>query len=184
MNSTIAIAIDGVLRHHVDSAPIAEGIRLYHALTPVFDVVLLADSHGARYEATIDAFLDREQLHEHGRVLYADPNTDDLATVRVLQASGLRLGCAALDCVLEANPVCSAELLAYGFHVLHFLHAQHTRRDWRPDYGRGSTSWETLIGKHGAPQAGHRAPASPASAVPSAPPRRGTHPAGPGSAVG
>lgn len=145
MRSTVAIVIDGVLRHEVGHRPIAEGLMLYRVLAPVYNVVLLGDQDDPGYAADVEQFTRVENLTEHSRTLYGDTSSIDLGPRRIRQVLKLRNRGLAVDFVVEPDPMISARLFEYGFNVMHWMHAQYTRPQWRPDHKHEVTPWAELV---------------------------------------
>lgn len=137
MRSAVAISVDGVLRRDIGYAPIPEGILLYRTLAPVYNIILLASWDVPGYTAGLEHFLQTEQLREHSKVIYEG---DRLDQVTHLRNTGMQL-----DFVVEADPAYSENLFAYGFNVMHFMHAQYTRPQWRPDFQAEITPWDALV---------------------------------------
>lgn len=144
MKSTAAIVVDGVLRKPVGGTPIPAGVALYHALCAAFNVVLVIDGSAAD-EEELQHFLDTEMLTTHGLIAYGIRADLDAPRTRVMQAGRLRQAGYALDLIVEPDPVVSAYLFNAGNNVLHFMHAQYARPDWRPDAESGQRNWADLV---------------------------------------
>ena len=144
MQSSVAIAIDGVLRREIGHQPIPEGIALYHELAHGWNVVLLADGDDPAYEAEVEHFYHVEQLRLHSRTLYA-PST--ASSFRIDQLVRLRNSGLALSFVVEPDPDKSAWIFEEGFNVLHFMHAQYTRPQWRPDSKHEVVAWDDMVSR-------------------------------------
>lgn len=145
MRSSVAIAIDGVLRHDVGHAPIPEGLMLYRVLGGVYNVVLLGDSDDPGYAAEVEHFCFSEALTAHSRTLFGDSVPIEQDSLRARQITKLRNSGLPLDFVVEADP--RKSMLAYqlGVNVLHFLHAQYIRPEWRPDTRHEVRPWDDLV---------------------------------------
>lgn len=149
MKSSVAITIDGVLRKPGGPA-IPEGIRLYKTMAQMYNIILLADMEksdaldtGSAYalpHQELEHFLRVEQLDAHSKLLWSQRGLSRVAQVSQLRNSGL-----VLDFVISPLPSISADLMAAGFNVLHFMHAQYTRPSWRPDHKAERTSWDDLV---------------------------------------
>jgi hypothetical protein len=137
MKSTAAITIPGVLMKIVTSAPIYEGLKLYHGLCESFNVVLLTDDDK---EAT-DHWLSLEGLDKHGIVLYGESQEDG---ARLSQVNSLRLRGFAVDIVFEPDPSIAAQLLFNGYTVCNFLHRAYSYPSWRPDFEEKERPWEEI----------------------------------------
>lgn len=145
MRSSIAIAIDGVLRHDVGHAPIPEGITLYRVLGGYYNVILLGESDDPRYAAEVEHFCFSEHLTDHSRIVFGDgmPIHEDF--LRFRQINRLRNSGVALDFVIEGDPQRSLQLYQLGVNVMHFLHAQYIRPQWRPGSKHEVRPWEDLV---------------------------------------
>jgi hypothetical protein len=139
VKSAVAIVIDGVLRREIGYQPIPEGLELYRVLAPHYNLVLLADDYGEAYEEELDHFMHVEQLRQHGMVYYSG-DKDRVGQVNWLRNTGRNLAF-----VIEPDPLQSADLMLAGFNVMHFMHAQYTRPDWRPDAGHNVAPWDELV---------------------------------------
>lgn len=137
MRSAVAIVIDGVLRREIGYQPIPEGLALYHVLAGSYNVVLLADQ--PEEDEELEHFFHVESLTRHSMVYYSTEKD------RAGQLTWLRNTGYALDFVVEPDPLLSADLFERGFNVLHFMHAQYARPDWRPDFARGVVPWDELV---------------------------------------
>ncbi len=140
MKSSVAITIDDVLRK-ADGHPLPEGIRLYKTLADMYNLVLLSDDQ--EENEFLDEFLRVEALDAHSQISYRLDMYQ--GSPRVAQVQRLRNAGFALDFVIEPDPEKSARLMMAGFNVLHFMHRQYARPDWRPDYERADNSWDTLV---------------------------------------
>jgi hypothetical protein len=145
MRSTVAIVIDGVLRHEVGHRPIAEGLMLYRVLAPVYNVVLLGDQDDPPYVGEVMHFYSVENLTQHSRTLYGDTSSIDLGPRRLRSLLRLRNSGMAVDFVVEPDPSISARLFEYGFNVMHFMHSQYARPQWRPDHKHEVVPWDELV---------------------------------------
>lgn len=143
MKSAVAIVIDGVLRREIGGQPIPEGLALYRTWVNAYNVVLLADV--AEADEELEHFYQVEQLRAHGMTKYAPLSEIDPALARVWQVMSLRNSGYALSWVIEPDPVKSAAIFGQGFNVLHFMHAQYTRPQWRPDERHEVAAWDDLV---------------------------------------
>jgi hypothetical protein len=147
VKSAVAIAIDGVLRREIGYEPVPEGIALYRNLVLGWNVVLLGDRDNPEYAAEVEHFLQVEQLREHSRVSYGDTSSVYLPGRRARQVQRLRNSGLSLVFVVEADPHNSARIFDLGVNVLHFMHAQYARPDWRPDFEHSVEAWDQLVTK-------------------------------------
>jgi hypothetical protein len=145
MKNAVAIAIDGVLRREVGYDPIPEGVALYQTLVTNWNVVLLGDSDAPNYAADVEHFLQVEQLRDHSMISYGDTSSIYLPGRRARQIIRLRNSGLALAFVVEADPYNSARIFELGVNVLHFMHAQYARPQWRPDFEHRVEAWDSLV---------------------------------------
>ena len=145
MRSAVAIAIDGVLRHEIGHVPIPEGLELYRVMEPHYNVVLLADEDNPAYRDEVMHFLHTEQLTGHSKVSYGNTSSIDAPGRRARQVQHLRNTGHPLAFVIEADPHKSARLMEIGVNVMHFMHAQYARPQWRPGFDREQTPWDALV---------------------------------------
>jgi hypothetical protein len=138
MKSTAAVTIPGVLMKIVTSAPVYEGLKLYHGLCESFNVVLLTDDD----KESTDHWLSLEGLDKHGIVLYGEGTNESGA--RLSQVNSLRLRGFAVDLCFEPDPAIAAQLLANGYTVCNFLHRAYSYPSWRPDFEEKTRPWEEL----------------------------------------
>lgn len=145
MKSAIAIVFEGVLSKPVASIPIPEGLLLYQGLCEVSSVLLVS---GETPKDELDSWLIHGNLTRHAHVLYPDNVIRKVqgSQYRVWQANQLRAMGYAVDLIIEPDPANVAALLREGYNCLHFLHAQYSVPDWRPDYTGAIKSWEELSG--------------------------------------
>lgn len=136
--TTAAIAIDGVMRKLVTSAPIPEGMRLYHSLARTGAVVLLADEE--HKDDRLETWLEMEGCVNHSFVRYVAPELSG----RVDQMNRLRMHGHGVDLVVEPDPAIAAQLVAAGFNVCLFTHASYAHPSWRPDTDTGIQPWSDL----------------------------------------
>jgi hypothetical protein len=135
---TMSVAVvhaEGVLRKTIGGYFLPEGIRLAQALAQNGQVYVVTDAEAATltewlYTETGSRWWDEV---EHIELSLA-------TTLRWLRGSR-RLG---IDLAVCADPGQSAELVAYGFNVLQFTHAEYARPDWRPDYDKSVKAWDQL----------------------------------------
>jgi hypothetical protein len=147
VKSAVAIAIDGVLRREIGYQPIPEGIALYQTLVHRWDVTLLGDRDNPEYAAEVEHFLQVEQLRDHSRVVYGDTGWNTVSGRRVQQVQHLRNSGLSLAFVIDADPWNSVHIFDLGVNVLHFMHAQYARPDWRPDFEHSVEAWDQLVTK-------------------------------------
>lgn len=136
------------MRHEIGHRPIPEGIALYRELALGWNTILLASGDQPDYAAEVEHFLRVEQLREHSRVLYGTGMHGFVGFrpwSRIEQVNRLRNSGHSITFVVEPDPEVSAELYANGFNVMHFMHAQYTRPQWRPDYEAPVTAWDELV---------------------------------------
>jgi len=123
----------------VTSAPITEGIQLYHGLINSFNVVLVTDDDKEK----TDYWLKLENLNRHGVVLYGDDFPEE-ENRRIRQVSSLRLRGFAVDLVVEPDPAIAAAILRSGFTVCNFVHRAYAFPSWRPDFEEEQRGWEEI----------------------------------------
>ena len=142
--SSVAIAVEGVIRKFVGGAPIPQGVMLYYALATRAKVVLLT---GEREGEGLDWWLKTEGLNEHVKVFYSDIVLADLSDggERLAQLSAARQLRYDVDLVIEPDPLVSAQLLVAGYNTLTFTHAEYSVPAWRPDTKVEIRPWDQLV---------------------------------------
>lgn len=146
VKSAVAIVIDGVLRK-ADHQPIPEGIRLYRMLVQQVNLVLFADDFQDSYREGVEHFIHTEKLSGHSKLVLPNPVAHDYIDARVMQANHARNAGLALDYIVEPEADAAQALVDEGFNVMHFLHAQYSRPDWRPTFQRTLTPWAEIAGE-------------------------------------
>jgi hypothetical protein len=133
--SVALIHADGVLRKLVGGYFIQEGVRLAQGLAANGEVYIVTTGE--------KDLLDQWLYTETGSRWWSE--SEGLSDSLVATARNLRGHRQfAIDLVVTADPEESAELVAVGFNVLQFTHAEFARPDWRPDYDGAIRPWETL----------------------------------------
>jgi hypothetical protein len=142
--STIVIAFDGVLRADIDASPIRAGLMLYHGSVGIGTVGLIVDK---TTKEKADYWLKLNGLKDHSWVVYREPgDPEDLTQLRDLQVSRLRTLGAAVDLVIEPNPLLAAHMQKMGLTVVLFMHPNHGRPEWRADYsGPKPRAWDEIM---------------------------------------
>lgn len=141
-NSACVIVVEGVLQKLITTAPIAEGLQIYHGLSETFQILLVSDSD----KETLDHWLQLENLNKHGIVIYNDGYLQNFSAEerRVKQIYEIRNRGYAIDLIVEPDPVVAAQLLYRGFSVLNFLHTAYSHPEWRPDFEEKVKPWSML----------------------------------------
>ena len=143
------VVIDGCLRKLEGDAPIVAGVALYHALKSSFNLVLISDEpETERSKDHLDRFLAMNGMNKHQHIVHANPWSKELhgeVDERVRQVTALRMSGFVVDLVVEPNPDKAAALFNSGYLVLHFMHPQYSRSEWRPDAPEpGPRDWDKL----------------------------------------
>jgi hypothetical protein len=142
MASTAAIVFEDVLRGNNDG-PSRAGLLLYHGAATVGRVALIVDR---TKEERVQHWLDSHGLTDHSwLVMPRDNDPEDPAERRLQQVTRLRLEGAAVELVVEPNPLVAAALQAAGVPTALFLHPSYARPEFRPDYKGGIKPWAVLM---------------------------------------
>lgn len=141
MSSTVAITVDGVLRHPRTRAANLQGMLLYNALATTNRLALLTST-----DEDTDWFLKFNGLTEHAfvmpEVLSDGPTSADR---RIAQVGRLRQQGCAVESVIDPDPEVAAALYENGIPVMLYLHPQYTQPSFRPDYKSVAKPWDSLV---------------------------------------
>lgn len=136
MAGLVAVALDGVLRAEIGSAPIPEGFNLYQALVTTYRVCVVLDNQDAT-EAAL--WLRKEGLRNYVQLHQRRPLDDRSMQYKRLQAVG------PVELVIDSDPSAVASAAQLGITSMCFLHPRATRPEWRPDYEKGPRAWGDLV---------------------------------------
>lgn len=143
MGSAVALTFEGVLKAETGDSPIRPGTLLYHGALAAGQVAILVD-HTPQDQ--VNHWLEVNGLRQHSWLVLPRPeDPEDVVERRLSQVARLRVQGAAIELVVEANPLVAAALQAAGLATALFLHPRYARPEFRPDYDGRIKHWDEVL---------------------------------------
>lgn len=137
----IAMVVEGILMKPVASTIIPLGAQVYHAFRSINQVLLISNETPVDQ---LESWLWMEQISGYAEIYPPDDIMQTRDDYRLWQVNQARKKGYNIELVIEPNPDNCSLLLANGYSVLNFLHAQYALPAWRPDFQHKITPWNEL----------------------------------------
>ncbi|MDP9870401.1 MULTISPECIES: hypothetical protein [Streptosporangium] len=140
MSTLAVITLDGVLRDESTDGTIPVGRALYHGLSEIYRLAVIADSPLDDMWLGINGYTKHQVLVERRP---EDPS--DNAIRRLRQIERLRGMGATVDLLVDPDPGVVAVISHMGVACLHYVDAPFSRPEFRPDYDKHVTPWDQMV---------------------------------------